>query len=247
MTRKATPTALITGAAKRIGASIAEHLAANGYNIVLHYHRSGDAAQFVAADLTARFGVTVTLVQADLSDPSTLDNFWRDLPPCELLIHNASQFTRDTLDTMTTEILRQHLAVHVESPLLLSQGFMKQLPANATGNIILLGDGAFGWSSSPQFFSYAISKHAWGSVIDLLASACAPHARANVITLGPTLMNAGDTEEIFNRLAERAPLKRHGAPDEACQAIDFLLNASGVTGQTISLANGFGLAFARPM
>ena len=247
MTRNARPTALVTGAAKRIGASIAEHLAVNGYNIILHYHRSGDAAQSLAADLTARFGATVTLQHADLTNPSALENFWRDLPPCELLIHNASQFTRDTLDTMTAETLRQHLAVHVESPLLLSQGFMKQLPTDAEGNIILLGDGALGWSSSPQFFSYAISKHAWGSVIDLLAAACAPRARCNVITIGPTLMNTGDTEEIFNRLAERAPLKRHGTPAEVAQAIDFLIAAPGVTGQTISLANGFGLAFARPV
>ena len=247
MTSNARPTALITGAAKRIGSMIAEHLAQAGYNIILHYHRSGDAAQALATDLAAQFGTTVTLVQADLSDPERLEHFWRDLPPCELLIHNASQFTRDTIDSMTAETLRQHLAVHVESPLLLSQGFMKQLPEGKTGNIIILGDGTLGWSSSPQFFSYAISKHAWGSVIDLLAAACAPRARCNVMALGPTLTGEVDDASVFNRLAARAPLKRHGSPDEVCQAIDFLLAAPGVTGQTISLANGFGLAFARPV
>jgi NAD(P)-dependent dehydrogenase (short-subunit alcohol dehydrogenase family) len=247
MTRNARPTALITGAAKRIGAMIAEHLAASGYDIILHYHRSGDAAQTVAMDLTTRFGANVTLVQADLSHPASLENFWHDLPPCELLIHNASQFTRDTLDTMTAETLRQHLAINFESPLLLSQGFMKQLPKTSSGNIIVLGDGIFSWSSAPQFFSYAASKHAWGSVIDLLAAACATNVRANLIALGPTVTGLNDDDAIFARLAERAPLKRHGAPDEVCQAIDFLLAAPGVTGQTISLANGFGLAFARPV
>jgi len=242
------PRTLITGAGRRIGAMLAEHLAAAGHDLVLHYHQSGMEAQTLAKQLRAQYGADVALVQADLAAPEMLANFWRDLPPCTALIHNASQFTRDTLADFTPEALRAHLAVHLESPLMLTQGFMAQLPTDhSQASIIVLTDGTMGWSVAPQFFSYAISKQAWHSAIDILAAAVAPHARANVIALGPTLMGATDNETTFAHLAERAPLKRTNAPIEVAQAIDYLLIAPGVTGQVLSLANGFGLNSARPV
>lgn len=240
----ARPTALITGAAKRIGAKLARHLASEGYDIVLHYHRSAREAEALAAKLRA-LGATVTLRQADLADTALLGRFWKGLPPCTLLVHNASTFVHDSLGTMTASTLRTQVAVHLEAPLLLAQGFMKQLPKGKAGNIIILGDGEFGWCVAPQFFSYAVSKHAWASVIDLLAGAVAPRARANVIALGPTERNAGDSKETFAMLAREVPLKRESRISDVTAAIDYLLTAEGTTGQVISLANGFGLATYR--
>ena len=185
-------------------------------------------------------------MQANLSQPETLAGFWNDLPPVTHLIHNASRFTRDNVATMAASDLRDHLAVNFESPLLLTQGFLKQLPQGAHGTITVLGDGTVGWSISPEFFSYAVSKHAWHSTIELLAAASAPRARANLIALGPTLPGAQDDDSMFARLAARAPLKRHGEPAEVIAALDYLLAALGVTGQVISLANGFGLSGFRP-
>jgi len=236
-----TSTILITGAGKRIGANLARHLAARGHGLVLHYHQSKEEAQALAAELEKTHAVTVTLLQANLSHPESLADFWRGLPPVTHLIHNASRFTRDTLASMNASDLRDHLAVNVESPLILSQGFMAQLPAGAHGTVTVLGDGALGWSISPEFFSYAISKHMWQATISLLAAACAPRARANVIALGPTLPGAQDDDATFTRLAQRAPLQRHGEPSEVVAAVDYVLAAPGVSGQVISLANGFGL------
>jgi NAD(P)-dependent dehydrogenase (short-subunit alcohol dehydrogenase family) len=235
---------LITGAAKRIGATLARHLASAGYDLVLHYSRSKADAEKLAKELRGR-GTAVTLVKADLTDTKSLVRFWQKLPACSGLIHNASAFKRDTLASMTHASLREHMAVHLEAPLLLAQGFLKQLPKNTSGAIILLGDGTFGWSVAPQFFSYAASKYALTSVIDILAAAAAPKARANIIALGPTLRGAGDTKEIFAMLAEKSPLKRTGEPREVCAAVDYLLAAPGVTGQVISLANGFQLTSFR--
>ncbi len=185
-------------------------------------------------------------MQANLSQPETLVHFWSSLPPVTHLVHNASRFTRDSITSMTPHDLRDHLAVNFESPLLLTQGFVKQLPARTEGTVTVLGDGTIGWSISPEFFSYAISKHAWASTIELLAAACAPHARVNMIALGPTLPGMQDDDSMFSRLAARAPLKRHGTPAEVITALDYLLAAPGVTGQIISLANGFGLSGFRP-
>ncbi|MFZ4540846.1 MAG: SDR family NAD(P)-dependent oxidoreductase [Rickettsiales bacterium] len=236
---KAKPTTLITGAAKRIGASIARHLAGQGHDLVLHYNRSATEAKALAAELSH---VNVTLVQADLSTTNFPVEFWKGLPPVTTIIHNASHYTRDKLESFTPADLRTHVAVNLEAPLLLTQGFMKQLPGDVKGNVILLGDDALGWSASPEFFSYAVSKHGWRTIIDLLAAACAPRVRANMIALAPTLAGEGDPEGLFDRLAARAPLKRTGDIAEVLAAIDYLLTACGLTGQTLGLGNGIAIA-----
>lgn len=241
------PTTLITGAGVRIGAILARHLAEAGHNLVLHYHSSGAAAAALGKELTEACGTRITLLQADLETLDDAQGFWRDLPPVTTIIHNASHYARDTIATFSPGLLRKHMAVNLEAPLILTQGFLAQLPSGAQGNVIVLGDGAHGWSISPEFFTYAASKFIWASLIDLLAAACAPRARANLIALGPTLMGEPDTVALFERLAARAPLKRNGTPHEICTAVDFLLASSVMTGQTLSLAAGFGLVTERPV
>ncbi len=237
-------TTLITGAAKRIGAGIAQHLASQGHDLVLHYHASRAEVEALAERLRAE--VQVTLLQADLKDLSSLDAIWRDLPPVTNIIHNASSYSRDTITDFSHADLRNHLAVNFEAPLLLTQGFLKQLPQGVKGNVVVLGDDALGWSVSPHFFSYGVSKHAWRAVIELLAASCAPRCRANMIALAPTLPGATDDEAMFDRLAKRAPLERTGTIKEVLAALDYVLNAPGLTGQTIGLGNGMGLITARP-
>lgn len=241
------PTTLITGAGKRIGAALARHLAARGHHLVLHYRTARAEAEALATELRASpTAPNVALVQADLENTAALGDFWAGLPPVTHLIHNASHYVRDQLTDFTLANLRAHLAVNLEAPLILTQGYLAQLPEGASGNVIVLGDGYDGWTISPEFFTYAASKHAWGGVIDLVAAALAPRARANVIALAPTLQGAGEDDALFARLAARAPLKRTGSVAEVCAAVDFLLASPGVTGQTLSLANGMGLLTRRP-
>ncbi len=239
-------TLLITGGGKRIGAALATHAASLGWNLVLHYHRGKDDAQALATALKKKYSVSVTLKHADLRDTTALADFWKDLPPVTAIVHNAAMFERDTLASMSAATLHTQLQVNFTAPLQLTQGYMKQLPSNAKGSVTILGDGVMGWSVSPEFFSYAISKQAWTGVLDVLAAACAPRARVNFIALAPTLPNENDTPEMFARLAERAPLKRTGEPGEVCAALAYLLGAPGVTGQVISLANGAHLVSHRP-
>jgi NAD(P)-dependent dehydrogenase (short-subunit alcohol dehydrogenase family) len=239
------PTTLITGAGIRIGAILAEHLAAQGHDLVLHYRRSQAEAEALATRLRATPQAPhITLVQADLEalDPVA---FWRGLPPVTNIIHNASRYVRDRLESFTPADLRAHIAIHLEAPLLLTQGFLAQLPKGTNGSVIVIGDGEPGWIISPEFFTYGLSKYLWNSAIDLLAAACAPRVRANVVALGPTLPSANE-EGLFVRLAENAPLGRTGTPEEVCRTIDFLFSSPGITGQVISLANGLGLITKRP-
>ncbi len=237
-------TTLITGAGKRIGAAMARHLAARGHDLVLHYGSSAAEAEALASEL--RGAVQVMLRQADLRDTAALATFWDGLPPVTNLIHNASTYRRDSIADFTAADLREHLAVNLEAPLLLTQGFMNQLPADASGNVVLLGDDALGWSVSPHFFTYSVSKQALRATTELLAASCAPRVRANMIALAPTLPGETDSEAMFARLAERAPLKRTGTVEEVLAALDYVLSAPGLTGQVIGLGNGMGLTVARP-
>lgn len=237
---------LITGAGKRIGAALTEHLAAQGHALVLHYSRSKQEAEALAAHLKKNHRIEVTLVQADLADSGALKGFWKGLPPCHAIIHNAAMFERDTVDSFTADGLQQHLAVNLQAPLLLTQGFLAQLPKGITGSVVVLGDGSLGASLGPQFFSYAVSKHAWASVIELLAATLAPRARANLVRPGPTLPGLHDDAAVYGRLAERTPLKRISAPEEICAAVDYFLNAPSVTGQVLSLSGGMHLPIAKP-
>ena len=240
------PTTLITGAAKRIGAAIARHLAAQGHDLVLHYNQSHDAAETLAEALRAQ-DTKVTLVRADLEHLPEREAFWRHLPACTTIIHNASRYARDRIDNFTAADLRSHLAVNLEAPLVLTQGFLLQLPAGLAGNVIMLGDDALGWSNSPEFFTYAVSKHSWSSLVDLMAAACAPNVRMNMIALAATLPGAVDGEAMFKRLAERSPLKRTGEVAEVLAAIDFVLASPGLTGQRIGLGNGMALTTSRAL
>ena len=231
-------TILITGAGQRIGAALAEHAARQHHHLVLHAHRSIAQARALAASLARAHGISAQAVAADLSDPAALEDFWHGLPPVTDLVHNAALFTRDTLASMDPALLQRQMQVNFLAPLQLTQGFMAQLPAEVTGSVTVLGDGVMGWSISPEFFSYAASKQAWAGTLDLLAAACAPRVRVNLLALAPTLPNDADTPELFDRLAARAPLQRNGTPAEVCAAWDYVLHAPGVTGQILSLAGG---------
>jgi len=239
------PTTLITGAGIRIGAAIAEHLAGQGHDLVLHFQHSKAEAEALAARRITH-GAKVTLVHADLTDAAALAEFWQGLPLVTHVIHNASVYQRDRISDFTSADLRRHLAVNFEAPLLLTQGFLAQLPKEYSGNVIVLGDGTKGWSISPEFFTYAASKYIWESMIDLLAAACAPRVRANLIALAPTLKGDGEDPLMFERLASRSVLQRNGTLADLLTAIDFLLAGASVTGQTVSLAGGFALATKRP-
>lgn len=242
---KTKPCALITGGAKRIGAFLAEKLAAHGYDIVLHYHRSKADAEALAVRLQS-LGAAVTLRAGALDDASSIGAIWRDLPPVTLLINNASRYTRDTIASMNAADLHAHVQVNMLSPVLMAQAFAAQLPQGTEGSIVLMSDSAYGWSISPHFFSYSVSKMGLSGTTDLLAAALAPRIRVNTLALGPTLSGEMDSEEIFARIAAHSPLNKSNDPEQVWQALSMLLNTPSLTGQVLELSSGLALRTHRP-
>jgi NAD(P)-dependent dehydrogenase (short-subunit alcohol dehydrogenase family) len=231
------PRALITGAAKRVGREIALHLASRGYDVVLHCHRSLQEAEQLATQLQA-LGARVHVLRADLNNLAALEHFFDGVPPCSLLIHNASVFLRDDANNMNAETLEAQFRVNTLAPFLLSQKFFMQLPEQAHGNVICLSDSTMGWSISPYFLSYAASKQALDALTDLMATSFAPRVRVNTIALGPTLVSANENVEMFARLAEKSPLGTTSSVADVLSSIDYVLETKSVTGQILCLSSG---------
>lgn len=234
------PTAIITGAARRIGRAVAVDLAAHGWRVAIHCHRSLRDAEAVATGILSRGG-KAAVIEADLADhgevSGLVERCAKALAPPTLLINNASEFRHDTLATLTAESWSAHLDVNLKAPVLLAQSFARVLPAGVAGNVINLIDQRV-LSISPEFFSYSISKSALWTATRMLAQELAPRIRVNAIGPGPTLRSIHQTEEDFASERASTLLGLGPAPDEIAAAVRFIVASPAMTGQLIALDGG---------
>ncbi len=235
-------TALVTGSSKRVGAEIVRRLANDGWQVAIHCNRSRDDAAYLAAELSGK-GVKAFTIQQDLSGAWAVERVITEtaatLGPISLLIHNASLFERDALESLTEDSWNQHMSVNLLAPMLLTRAFVAQAPKHSS--VICLLDGMRGWSVSPAFFSYAMSRMGMENFITLMAESLSPDIRINGILLGPTMPGHQDKPGTFSKLGELLPLKRVSSPREVCDAIAYLLAAEGTTGQCLDLTGGMNI------
>ncbi len=234
------PIALITGAARRIGRAIAADLAAGGWSVAIHYRDGREDAEGLAAEIRGLGGQAITL-EGDLADPTDIAEL---LPRCiadlgapTCLVNNASLFEFDDIATLSADGLSRHLAVNLTAPILLSQAFAVHLPARQAGAIINIIDQR-AWASTPEYFSYSLSKSALWSATRMLAQGLSPRIRVNGIGPGPTLANIHQNAEDFAAEAAATLLARRTTPQDIARAVRFILDAPAMTGQMIALDGG---------
>jgi NAD(P)-dependent dehydrogenase (short-subunit alcohol dehydrogenase family) len=231
------PLALVTGAAHRLGKVFALTLAEQGFDIILHYHQSYEAAHRTRADIES-IGRGVTLAKADLSDPEQIQALVADLNTLDVLINSAAFMPSGNVDALTLENWDSSLDLNLRAPFLLSQECAKKMRQG--GLIVNITDvGAQkAWSRFP---SYTVSKAALESLTRVLARALAPNIRVNAIAPGFVLQSDVVSEEEWQRLLHRIPLKRAARPEELASALEFLLKNEYITGQTIVVDGGYSL------
>lgn len=240
--------ALVTGGAKRIGAAICRELAAAGYAVVVHCHRSRADAETLAASLH-QSGAGAAIVQGDLADLEALPALYR--AACEpfgapsLLVNNASLFLTDSVGTLEAEGFSANLATNLQAPVLLARAFADTLPADETGAIVNLIDQRV-LRPNPQFLSYSIAKSALYAATKMLAQALAPRIRVNAVGPGPTLPNIHDGSDGFQREAQGTLLARPVDPAEIARTVRFLAEAASVTGQMLAVDSGQHLGWRTP-
>ncbi len=240
--------ALVTGAGKRIGRAIARSLGQAGCAVAVHYNRSAEAAEAVAAEIRDAGGRAATL-QADLAREAEVAGLVaraaEAVGPLGVLVNNASTFEMDTVGTATRESWDHHLEPNLRAPFVLTQAFAQQLPDDAEGGVINLLDQRV-WNLTPYFVSYTVAKSGLWTLTRSLALALAPRIRVNAIGPGPTLPSTHQSDAQFDRQWQAMPLQRGTTPEEIAQAVRFLLAARAMTGQMLALDGGQHLGWAQP-
>jgi len=239
-TKSHAPVALITGAARRIGRTIALDLADHGWRVGVHYRSSAEEANATVAAIAAKGGAAVA-IPADLGSPADLADL---VPRCidqlgvpQCLINNASEFHHDTAATLTNASWDLHHDINLKAPVFLAQALARHLPDGAAGNVINIIDQRV-WKLSPEFFSYTVSKSGLWTATRLLAQELAPRIRVNAIGPGPVLRSVHQTEEEFAAECASTLLRRGPTSEEIAAAVRFILEAPAMTGQMIALDGG---------
>lgn len=233
-------TALITGAARRIGRAIALDLAHHGWSIAIHHRQSRLEAEQLAQDITA-FGGRARTFAADLSRCQALDDLVgtcsRELGAPSCLINNASEFLLDRIETVDEATWDKHLDVNLKAPVFLAQAMARHLPDGVDGNIINIIDQRV-WKLTPDFFSYTISKAGLWTATQTLAQGLAPRIRVNAIGPGPALRSVHQTDAEFAAEKSSTLLKSGPSTEEIAAAVRFILSSPSMTGQMIALDGG---------
>jgi pteridine reductase len=212
-------------------------LARAGYDIVLHYHSSSEKALQTKAEIES-LSRTVTLIQADLTDPEQIQSLISNLQSLNVLVNSAAFMPSGNVDSLSLENWDTSLDLNLRAPFLLAQECAKKMTDG--GLIVNITDvGAQKtWSRYP---SYTVSKAALESLTKILARALAPKIRVNAIAPGFVLQSDIVPAEEWERLIGRIPLKRPARAEEITSALEFLLKNEYVTGQTIVVDGGYSL------
>ena len=229
--------ALVTGAARRIGRAISLALAREGANVAVHYSRSEREAVELAAEIES-LGVRAVALGADLADPDQLaglvDRARGALGTIEILVNNASIFPSDTLETIDLAGLERNIEINAWAPLVLTRAFAAQ---SERGHVInLLDSRVSGFDHTHA--AYVLSKHVLSAITRTAAIELAPGIAVNGIAPGLILPPAGKDEQYVERLAQTVPLKRSGAPEDIAAAAVYLATSEFVTGETIYVDGG---------
>ena len=236
------PVVLITGAARRVGATIARRLHGAGYDLALHYRHSADEMQALQSELESLRPASTLALQADLNDlpatqalvPRALAHYGR----LDALVNNASSFYPTPLDQISEAQFADLMATNARAPLFLAQAAAPALRA-ARGAIVNLVD-IYAERPLARYLPYCMAKAALVALTYGLARELGPEVRVNAIAPGNILWSTNpEKAESLNTVIERTALKRQGEPEDLAGAALFLLRDAGyVTGQVLRVDGG---------
>ncbi|MBL8061412.1 MAG: SDR family oxidoreductase [Anaerolineales bacterium] len=233
--------ALITGSAHRLGKAFALSLARMGYAIALHHRGSVMEAERTAEEIRA-LGVDCLPIRADLTVPEKIDFLFSLVDeikaPLKIVVNSAAIMPVGKARELELKDWDSALDLNLRAPFLIAQHAAKRM--NDGGLIVNISDiGAQkAWSRYP---SYTVSKAGLDSLTKMLARALAPSIRVNAIAPGLILPSDVVTEEQWQRLVERLPLKRAAKLEELTTTLEFLIKNEYITGQTIVVDGGYSL------
>lgn len=233
----AIPSVLITGGAKRIGARLARAFAAAGWHVVIHYGRSRDDAEALAASLPSARTAGCDLADADAA-AAMIKGLAGELGNWPLLINCAAVFCEDTGERIDHGVFAEAMAVNVEAPVRMAQAFLAQARAKVGRRVIQILDMKIA-NPNPDFFSYSLSKNALAASVKTLAMAANnPADRIYGLAPGAILPSHDQRPEEHSASGAMNLLGRITAPEELAEAALFLAQGWLESGETLFVDSG---------
>ena len=238
---------IITGAATRMGAAIAKKLSGPQVEIVIHYNKSKSSAEKLKKELIKN-KTKVYLIKGDLSKENDLKKIVKfsksKLKYFDCLINNASLFENDNLKNFTSKSWSQHLDVNLKAPAYLIKEFAKNVRGKNNNIVNIIDQRVF--KLTPFFFSYTLSKTGLYTLTKTSAISLSPNIRVNGIAPGPTIKNKRQTDKHFKKQYLATPLRKQVDVKEVCNAVDFFIKNSSITGQVLAIDSGQNLNWQTP-
>ncbi len=246
------PLAVVTGAGVRVGRAIAVALAGDGFDVVVHAHRSSGAAQETARAVEAH-GRRAYVERADLGDDDGVDAFAARVDaiaagrggPCgvDVLVHSAAAFEKLPFADIDRARYRAMQRLNLEAPFFLTQRLMPALEragaSSSTGGpcVVHVADIA---AERPVrgYAHYSVSKAGVVMLTKALAVELAPRVRVNAVAPGTVAFPPGFTEAQRASVLKRVPMQREGTPEDVARAVVFLARSPYVTGAVLPVDGG---------
>ena len=230
-------TALVTGAARRIGRAVALALADEGASVVVHCGSSREEAEETANAIRQK-GVNAWTVQADLSDPAEAEGIFaravEAAGPVDILVNSASIFPPSRLADFTVEELHRNVQINAMAPLQIARGFAAQGREGAIVNFLDTRMADY----DAEHAAYHLSKRMLFTLTRMMAMEFAPRVRVNAVAPGLILPPDAKGRDDFERLAHTNPLQKVGTVEGVVDAVLFLLRADFVTGEVLFIDGG---------
>ena len=233
-------TALVTGAAKRVGREVALELARDGANVAITFQSSGDAAEKTVSDLQGQ-GVDAVAVELDLEYVDNIgravDDVVSHLGPIDVLVNNASYFEPTPFPTQDHRGWHKTFDVIVHGAYHLANAVAPQMLERNGGRIINMVD-LSAWHPWPDRGAHSVAKAAVLAFTRQLAVELAPYVTVNAVAPGPSVPATSFDQDQIDRLARRTLLGRWGGAAEVASAVRFLVTSDFVTGECLTVDGG---------
>jgi NAD(P)-dependent dehydrogenase (short-subunit alcohol dehydrogenase family) len=233
------PVVLVTGAAQRIGRTLALEIAQRGWRVAVHCRSSQkEGAQTVA--LIEAAGGQAQLFVADLADEAAcealLPAVHAALGRVDAVVNNASLFAFDDVGSFSMAQMDAHWRANTAPAIILARALHARCGPDG-GVVVNLLDQKL-WNPNPDYLSYTLSKAALEAANTLLAQALAPRVRVCGVAPGVTLLSGEMSDAEFERAYQMTPLQRGSTPQDIARAVLFLLESPAITGTTLLVDGG---------
>ena len=232
--------AVVTGGAHRVGKAITMMLAQGGADVIVNYHRSGDAAAETVREAQA-LGVRARAIQCDVADWQQVQDMasaiLAEFGGVDIIVNSASLFDQSPFPTDDISAWKRVTGISIDGPFFVCNTLVPSMLARGGGAIVNIVD-LSAWEPWPNFAAHSVSKAGLLAFTKQLALELAPTIRANAVAPGPVLPPPNYAETSADKAAQGTLLQRWGTPEDVALAVRYLIEADYVTADVITVDGG---------